>query len=73
MCQKAGVWEVVSRRDGDVADCGLTWAPPLPRMDLSAHLGEESRLEPRSPSRCDSNLATRRSPLQGNPGEHTTH
>lgn len=32
-----------------------------------------SWLEPRNPSRCNSNLATRRSPLQGNPGEHTAH
>lgn len=58
---------------GDGADCGLPCAPHLPGMDLPTHLGEDCWLEPRNPSRCNSNLATRRSPLQGNPGEHTTH
>lgn len=35
--------------------------------------GRRAGLEPRSPDRCSSNLETQRSPLQGNPGEHTAH
>ena len=31
------------------------------------------RLQPRNPNRCSSDLVTRKSPLQGNPGEHTAH
>jgi hypothetical protein len=49
------------------------WAPHLLGMDLSTHLGEESWVRAQEPNRCSSNLATRRSPLQGNPGEHTAH
>ena len=42
-------------------------------MDLSAHLRGGELVGAQEASRCSSNLATRRSPLQGNPGEHTAH
>ena len=62
-----------AKRDGDKADSGLPRTPPSPGTDLSAHLPGGELVGAQEPSRCNSNLATRRSPLQGNPGEHTAH
>lgn len=48
-------------------------SPTLPRDGPVHPPGGGELVGAQEPSRCDSNLATRRSPLQGNPGEHTAH